>query len=86
MADASHTRAIVYTQVHVPLCTVRADKRKRWNPEQRKVYCEVTQGDEVPRALKSPELPERFWQSIFKGQVRRRSQGSDQFVHGSLIG
>ena len=33
-----------------------------------------------------PELPERFWQSIFKGQVRRRLQGSDQLVHGSLIG
>ena len=76
----------MYTRVHVPLCTVRAEKLKRQSLGQGKVYCEATQGDEVAHALKSPELPQRFWQSVFKGQVRRRLQGSDQLVHDSLIG
>ena len=83
-ADANHTTAIMYMQVRVPLCAVRADKLKCQSLGQRKVYCKVTQGDEVAHALKSPELPERFWQSIFKGQVKRRSKGSDQLVHGQF--
>ena len=47
----------------------------------------------VPHALKSPELPEGFRQSIFKSQVRTGGgwggvghRVSDQLVHNSLIG
>lgn len=68
MADADHTTAVVYKQVHVPLCTVRAGKRKRPNPEQRKVYCEVTQGDEVARALKGPSSLKGFGRTFLKGR------------------
>ena len=41
-----------------------------WILEQRKVYCEATR-DKVAYALKNPELPEGFWQSIFNGQFQR---------------
>lgn len=41
-----------------------------WILKQRKVYCEATR-DKVAYALKSPELPEGFWQSTFNGQFRR---------------
>ena len=35
---------------------------------------------------KDPELPEKFWQSIFKGQVREgRPRICDQLVHSSLV-
>ena len=38
-------------------------------------------------ALKSPELPERFWQSTFKSQVREGCRSVfDQLVHNSLNG
>lgn len=32
-------------------------------------YGRALQGDRVAQALKSLRLPERFWQSIFKGPV-----------------
>ena len=41
-----------------------------WILEESQVYCEVTR-DEAIYALKNTELPEGFWQSIFKGQFRR---------------
>ena len=44
-------------------------------------------GDEVAHALKSPELPEGFPQSIFKGQVSGKGHGvCDQLAHSCLIG
>ena len=38
--------------------------------EQRNVSCNFMQGDKVTHALKSLELPQNFWQSTFKSQVR----------------
>ena len=43
-------------------------KRKRPSPEQRKVYCEVTQGDEVARALKGPSSLKGFGRTFLKGR------------------
>ena len=41
----------------------------------------------VAYTLKRPELPEGFWQSIFKSQVREEGRRvCDQLVHNSLIG
>ena len=55
--------------------------------EQRKVYCRTMQGGRWLRPQKNPELPEGFWQSIFKGKV---SEGGgrvcDELMHNSLIG
>ena len=40
----------------------------------------------MARALKSLELPERFWQSIFKSQQREEGRRvHDQLVYRSLI-
>ena len=41
----------------------------------------------MAHALKKPELPEEFQQSIFKSQVREPGRRvCDQHVHNSLIG
>ena len=50
--------------------TVRPNKLKHRGLVQRKVYCRAIQGEQVAHAQKTPELPEGFQQSIFKGQVR----------------
>ena len=65
---------------------MKLNKLKRRSLEQRKVYCKAMQEDEVAHALKSLELPEGFWQSIFKGQEKGDRRVRDQLVHSSLIG
>ena len=52
--------------------TVRPNRPKPRSLEQRKVYCKAMQGNEVAYALKCLEVPEGFWQSIFKSQVKGR--------------
>ena len=49
---------------------MRPSKLKQWSVEQRNVSCNFMQGDKVTHALKSLELPQNFWQSTFKSQVR----------------
>ena len=53
--------------------------------EQRKVYCKAMQGDEVAHALKSLELPEGFWQSIFKSQVAGGRGGARYMIRSCTI-
>ena len=57
-----------------------------WSLEQRKVYCRAMLGERVASAQKTPELPETFQQSLFKGQVMERPSVCDQLMHNSLIG
>ena len=53
--------------------TVRPNKWKCQRSEQTKVYCRNIEGEQVAYAHKIPKLPEKFQQSIFKGQVRERN-------------
>ena len=44
--------------------------RLKYNLEQIKVYCKAMQGDGWFMTPRSPNLPEGFWQSIFKSLVK----------------
>ena len=68
-------------------CTVRWNKLKHKSLKQRKVCCKTMQNN-VAHALKSFELHEGFWQSIFKRQVWEGSgyRVCDKLVHSSLSG
>lgn len=53
----------------------------------KKCLLKVHASSQVAPALKSPELPEGFQQSVFKSQVRERGcRVLDQFMQSSLIG
>ena len=54
------------------MCSIHSEVKQTESQslEQRNIYCRAMQGDRVVCALKSLELPEGFWQSAFKSQVR----------------
>ena len=57
--------------------TVRPQTQNRWSLKLRKVYRKTEQGDQVAHAQETPELPEGFQQSAFKGQVTKGIPGSE---------